>query len=304
MKKFLKNSVIAIIIALMVILLIPASYAVDCFRDPVYDRDWNAEVTTGAFVRDVACMEGSVILTTLPVGEVVHVTAETDGWYKIERNDGTFGWVGQWLISPTSKSFVMNVSQPEEPKEPMHDISGHIYEDAIWYIYENGIVDGYPDGSYKPNTTINRAELLKIIVEAVYENDEFNSYQNENCFSDVPPGEWFTNYVCFGKAMGIVEGYGDGTFRPAREINFVEALKIAMNTFGYDYEETDPWYKGFVDTASKNNFIPLDVDYFGEQYSRGQMAEMITRILKFENGTLNEYLGDDSDERVAYDELM
>ncbi|MFH1284089.1 MAG: S-layer homology domain-containing protein [Candidatus Peregrinibacteria bacterium] len=275
-------------------------FAGDCFSDPIYDRDWNAEVTTGAFVRDVACMEGSSVLTTLSVGEVVHVIAETDGWYKIERNNGLIGWVGQWLVSATDQSFSFNYPQPEEP---LYDVTGHVYESAIRYIYSEGIVNGYPDGSYKPNSTINRAELLKIIVEAEYD-DEFESYGGSGCFYDVPAGEWFTKYVCFAKDHFIIEGYADGTFRPAREINFVEALKIALNTFGYPYAETDPWYKGFVDTASEYNFIPLDVDYFAEQYSRAQMAEMMTRMLKYEKSELDEYLGNDADKRVTYDILM
>lgn len=76
----------------------------DCFQDPVYDRAWTAEVTTGARVRDVACMEGSAVLATVAVGTTVNVIGETDGWYKVETSDGTQGWVGQWLLSVTSMS--------------------------------------------------------------------------------------------------------------------------------------------------------------------------------------------------------
>lgn len=76
----------------------------DCFQDPIYDRTWAGEITTGAFVRDVACMDGSVIKTTLPVGTKINVTGETDGWYRVETEDGLTGWVGQWLIGITSTS--------------------------------------------------------------------------------------------------------------------------------------------------------------------------------------------------------
>ncbi|MEK7073244.1 MAG: SH3 domain-containing protein [Patescibacteria group bacterium] len=77
----------------------PPVFAGDCFADPVYDRSDGATVTTGARVRDVACMEGSVVKTTLTVGTRVTIIAETDGWYKVRTTAGLEGWVGQWLLS-------------------------------------------------------------------------------------------------------------------------------------------------------------------------------------------------------------
>ncbi|TAK05224.1 SH3 domain-containing protein [Patescibacteria group bacterium] len=77
----------------------PPALAGDCFSDPVYERNEGATVTTGARVRDVACMEGSVVKTTLAVGTRVTIIAETDGWYKVRTTAGLEGWVGQWLLS-------------------------------------------------------------------------------------------------------------------------------------------------------------------------------------------------------------
>jgi len=272
----------------------------DCFSDPIYDKDYNAEAVSAVFVRSVECMEGSTVLATLSAGEVVHVIAETDGWYKVERSDGTTGWVGQQFLSATSKSFSNDSTEttatPMEDYPPLHDIEQHRYESAIWNLYYDKIISGYPDNSFQPDRTVNRAELLKIIIEAVYE-DEFESFENSICFADVPAGEWYTKYVCFAKSEGIVEGYDGNVFRPASEISFVEALKIAMIGFDYDYVEGNPWYKNIVMTASENNFIPLDVTQFNQNFSRGQMAELINRILKFNKDELEAYLGN---ERAFY----
>ncbi|NIA01950.1 MAG: SH3 domain-containing protein [Nitrospirae bacterium] len=303
MKKFLTTLTLIAVATL----LAPAVHAGDCFKDPIYNRDWNAEVTTGAFVRDVACMEGSEVLTTLPVGTIAHVIGETDGWYKIETPDGTIGWVGQWLVEQTSKSFTQTKPEPEEPllddmDEILADILEHKYEEAIWYVYYNGIVNGYDDGTYKPDNTLNRAELLKIIVEAAF-GDEFEEFANKNCFSDVPSNEWYTKYVCFAKEEGIVEGYPGNLFKPTNEITFVEALKITMVGFNYDFEKSSPWYKDLVIQASEGNFIPLDVTKFNQDFTRGQIADLITRILKSRKGELAEYLGDSADEVVTYKDL-
>jgi len=74
-------------------------YASDCFADPIIEHNWTGTVTTGARVRDVACMDGSTVLTTLPVGTSVSLTGETDGWWKVKLADGTEGWVGATLIA-------------------------------------------------------------------------------------------------------------------------------------------------------------------------------------------------------------
>jgi len=180
--------------------------------------------------------------------------------------------------------------------------SGKLYSEAIDFISNKGIVQGYPDGTYQPDRTLNRAELLKIVVEAEYDN-EFENHVGENCFKDVPAGEWFSKYVCFAKAKSIVKGYSDGTFKPDQKINFVEALKISLSTFGIQYDALyEPWYKDMVIQGGKKNLIPLSVKYFDQNFSRGQMAEMITRILKEKDGTLAAYIKDDA--HVSYEKMV
>ena len=74
----------------------------DCYADPVYEHDWTGTTNVGSFIRDEACMEGSVVMTTIPQGSSVHIIGETDGWYRVEWN-GTRGWVGATLMSVTDK---------------------------------------------------------------------------------------------------------------------------------------------------------------------------------------------------------
>lgn len=181
-------------------------------------------------------------------------------------------------------------------------MSGYRYFDAVEFVSGEGIVSGYPDGTYDPEKLLNRAELLKIVIEAEYD-DEFEAYSNSSCFDDVEAGEWFTSYVCFAKDEGFVVGYDDNTFRPSDYINLVEAVKISMEVFDYEYLETDPWYKGPVDVAADGNFIPLDFISFDQFMDRGQMADLITRILKSESEELSDYLGMWTPYVVTYENL-
>lgn len=109
-------------------LALPAN-AMDCFNDPVYDHNWTGEVTTGAFVRDVACMEESRVITTLPVGSNVTVSGETDGWWKVKLADGSTGWVGEWLISIVNES--KGVEYESESQNPKSEIQTQTQTTAI-----------------------------------------------------------------------------------------------------------------------------------------------------------------------------
>ncbi len=185
------------------------------------------------------------------------------------------------------------------------------YFDAIKFLSTNNIVSGYDDGTFKPENTINRAEMMKIIVEAKLKYnglspDFLENYSNTNCFSDVPTYEWFTKYVCYGKEQGWVVGYENGKyFRPSNTITFVEGLKITLEGFNIGYPANSIWYKGAVQTASANNYIPFDIYDFNGYLKRNQMADLITRILKKKEGpsSLNSYLGERKNIVVTYETI-
>jgi len=185
------------------------------------------------------------------------------------------------------------------------DVSGTYYENAINYLMDEGVVQGYPDGTFGPQKNINRAELIKIILEAAKVDV---SGASNKCFSDVMGSEWYVKYVCKAKELHVVDGYADGTFKPSQNVNFVEALKITMLGYGLHMgPATDPWYKQYVDEAAANNIIPLTIDSFSQDLKRGEMADMITRFNKKKDGNQSAYLaesfGEDGDIVLDYDSI-
>lgn len=105
------------------------------------------------------------------------------------------------------------------------DTAGHMYEDDIKYIGDQGIVQGYDDGTYKPDALINRAEFTKIIIGAKLRGAPLP--EAGNCFKDIND-EWFAIFVCYAKDQGIIQGYDDGNFRPTNNISIAEASKIIV----------------------------------------------------------------------------
>lgn len=149
----------------------------------------------------------------------------------------------------------------------------HANAEAITYVQGEGIVSGYPDGTFKPFAAINRAEFTKIVIGAI-----FNDIEGGNCFPDVAD-QWFAPYVCRAKAEGIIGGYPDGTFGPEKPVSFAEAAKIIAGAMGLDATgATTVWYEQFVRALAAKNAIPTSIRAFDAQVTRGQMAEMIFRL--------------------------
>ncbi|MDP3975317.1 MAG: S-layer homology domain-containing protein [bacterium] len=154
--------------------------------------------------------------------------------------------------------------------------STHPNAEAIEYVQGEGIVSGHPDGSYKPDLKINRAEFTKIIVEAL---PNMRPHIRETCFPDVPADSWFHEPVCLAKHWGIIGGYPDGTFKPAQNISFVEAAKIIATGFGLSIApDQNIWYKPFVRALGEQKAIPTSITDFEHKITRGEMAEMIYRL--------------------------
>lgn len=151
----------------------------------------------------------------------------------------------------------------------------HIYSEAIEYVKERGIVEGYNDGNYHPDNTINRVEFLKILLEA---DDTLRACTLMNVvFPDTDPNAWYDKYIQEGVNCQIVKGHEDGTFRPSAPINYAEAAKIVVLTFSLtgDTETTGAWYEPYLLALEHFKAVPrADIEPF-DLLTRGEMAQMI-----------------------------
>ncbi len=187
----------------------------------------------------------------------------------------------------------------EEDKSIDYDILTDIdllspYAQAISYLKDGDIISGYDDGSFRPDNPLNRAELLKILVEA--KGDSPNPAAHKNCFPDVKT-DWYAKYVCYALDKGWVNGYPDGNFKPENYVNKAEATKMLMNTFGlyqwrsetaggfdgfpyYDVKVGE-WYMQYIGQAKEIGLLEETDGYFnpGDNITRGQISENIYRLL-------------------------
>ncbi|QQR84236.1 S-layer homology domain-containing protein [Candidatus Peregrinibacteria bacterium] len=160
--------------------------------------------------------------------------------------------------------------------------TSHPHYEAINFVQSEGIVKGYENGTYKPDRNVNRVELVKIIVEAVYEQKEIDGCNVDmlEAFTDVDRSAWYAPYLCMARKKGLIEGYSNGTFKPGNEINFVEMAKILVSAYQFHIDQfsIDPWYMPFVMALDNRQAIPLQIENVASKVTRGQLAEIIFRL--------------------------
>ena len=154
------------------------------------------------------------------------------------------------------------------------DISGHWGENAIEAMAEDGIVEGYEDGTFAPNGNLNRAEAAAMLWRVLAMGEPTEA--TEDPFSDVDMAEWYAAYIAGLADLDLVDGNPDGTYQPSEEINRAEFLQLAVNVYLYLYEDmvddadalmagtatgayedldTAAWYEGAVTVATAWDFV-------------------------------------------------
>lgn len=174
---------------------------------------------------------------------------------------------------------------------------GDYYYIPVKYLYELGIISGYPDNTYRADEVVNRAEALKMIAIACGMNiDDVSPL--EIPFIDTPLDAWYTPYLVLAKDSGLIQGYGDGSFKPDQKVNLVESLKMYLECFdNIVYPQGDQflfadtpeegWYIPYTSYASSREILFINRDneiHPDSEMTRGYLAEIIYKQIMFGKG--------------------
>lgn len=134
--------------------------------------------------------------------------------------------------------------------------AGAWYANYIGYMEDYNIINGYEDGSFRPDAAITRAEFAAMA-------SRFDKLENtdKNAFTDVAASHWAINSINSAAAKGWIGGYPDGTFRPNQYISRAEVVSIVNNMLEREIDAASiagAQYKTFPDVAA-NHWAYYDV---------------------------------------------
>ena len=150
---------------------------------------------------------------------------------------------------------------------------------------------GYKDGLLRPYGEISRGEVAAIFFRMLTDQTRNEYWSQTNSFTDVAAEKWCNNAISTLFSMGIIDGYGDGAFRPDGPITRAAFTKMAVNFFDYhvkDYDgrftdvEGDAWYAGYIQAAAELKLIEGfdDGTFRPDDYiTRAQACAIINRTL-------------------------
>jgi hypothetical protein len=113
---------------------------------------------------------------------------------------------------------------------PFSDISGHWAEAWIEDLYDEGFTSGFPDGTYRPENGVTRAEMAVFLLKAMHGTAYTPPTPTGGSFNDVG-GHWAEAWIEQLKAEGITSGYPDGSYKPENQVSRAEMAVFLVNAF-------------------------------------------------------------------------
>lgn|GEM_PF-2620320 len=181
------------------------------------------------------------------------------------------------------------------PATTFSDTVGHWAEAHIKKALVGGIVTGYPDGTFRPNRTVTRAEFTVMLMKMLkLPGDEAALTFTDNA----KIGAWAQKAIAQAVQAGIINGYGDGSFRPDAEITRAEMVKMLANALGLsgdknaatgftDDESIPAWARGAVAAIKKLGVVQGKGSNEFDPAAGTTRAEAITVLMRLSAHKIN-----------------
>lgn len=152
------------------------------------------------------------------------------------------------LVVATLFSFVAMVSAKDA--DDYSDYDKVNYAEAVDVLSAIGILDGYPDGTFRPTNTIKRSEMAKMIAVLSNAGDDVSDLYASACTFADAKNDWAASYIAYCSQTGIVSGRNATTFDPNGKVTGIETAKMLLCVLGFDAK-----VQGYVGTNWKTNIL-------------------------------------------------
>ena len=175
-----------------------------------------------------------------------------------------------------------------------NDIGGHWAQSTITQWTSKGYISGYPDGTFKPDNSITRAEFVVLVNKAMGYTKKGNAY-----FKDLSSSHWAYNEIMKGVSAGYISGDASGTFRPDDPVSRQEAavmiskiLDLGKNPAAaakfVDYRFIPAWSVGYVGSVTEAGIMSgyPDGDFKADRVlTRAEAVVSLDGVSKYDGKT-------------------
>ncbi len=171
-------------------------------------------------------------------------------------------------------------------------VAGSDVEEAVTVLNKLSVINGYNDGTFKPNNNVTRAEFTAMLLRTRGMGTLGSTSLENPPFPDVvdPSVSWAIGNIRTARDLKIVNGYDDGTFKPNNTVKYEEAVKMIVCALGYGEMGTEgaAWYTKYLQSAIQLKFVDGVGGQIGVPATRAVIALMLYNCLEVKLAENNE----------------
>ena len=187
-----------------------------------------------------------------------------------------------WLLAVSMLASLLTVPAGAANATRFSDVADNYTATAIETLRLMGVLDGYSDGTFRPNAALTRAQFCKMAVYAMDGGEELGRYSTVTIFPDVKPSFWASSYINMAAKKGIIAGFADGKFKPNQTVTAGQAVTILMRGLGYKDENMGGvWPQGYMAEAKTCGLLKsTGITSAYSALTRGQAAKLFLNLFE------------------------
>ena len=192
-----------------------------------------------------------------------------------------------WLLAVGMLASLLTVPAGAANATRFSDVADNYTATAIETLRLMGVLDGYSDGTFRPNAALTRAQFCKMAVYAMDGSSELGRYSTVTIFPDVKPSFWASSYINMAAKKGVIAGFADGKFKPNQTVTAGQAVTILMRGLGYKDENMGGvWPQGYMAEAQTCGLLKsTGITSAYSALTRGQAAKLFLNLFEAKRGT-------------------
>ncbi|OEF97649.1 S8 family serine peptidase [Desulfuribacillus alkaliarsenatis] len=139
----------------------------------------------------------------------------------------------------TGKSIERAIQVTYQPSIIFSDVITPELQQAVYYLTERNIVQGFPDGTFRPNRSLTRGEIVTLILRALNVNidQEASGLASTPSIRDVDRNHWAFNAMKVAIDRELIIGFADQSLRPDQTVTRAQLAVMLYRAFGEEYEQ-------------------------------------------------------------------